>query len=329
MPNLLTLPRELRDEVYGWLLHGQLAMKTSRRPRIRVAKKERPSDNPPPALGGDDRYAVCFGPEPSSPHETCSPRDGVCRPDVESTSEVEYYEGEESIRYPSSQPLPPTDPLLNVNRQLRTEMQETIEKNPVRYKIRLSFRNDKQRLYPTWISMPALTDRVDTLDVEIRIRQKRTASLFSTTSSTVSHDSDHTIEGDEYFGGLVLLQRFLERGVSFLSKKKGLKTARPVTIGCMTLHVVPKDLQDPRPPEQVFNDTSEWVNDVLVDKDGDPYKDADWERVDAFIRLFAQRFGTFAVQVEGMRREWIMRDVILERDERSRSRQRRQEAGES
>ena len=134
--------------------------------------------------------------------------------------------------------------------------------------------------------MPAVKDHIDDLDVEIRIRQKKTASLFSTTSSIASNaDEHHGHEGDLWFGGLILLQRFLERGPNFLSKKKDSKTAKPITIGCMTIQVVPKDLSYPRDPKEVFDNTTEWVNELLVDKDEDPWDEKEWDRVDEFLHF--------------------------------------------
>jgi hypothetical protein len=237
-----------------------------------------------------------------------------------------YYTGEEAIRYPNARPVPPTDPLLQVNHQIRAEMQETIQKKPVQWRIRLSFRDDKELLYPTWMSMPAFTDRIDTLDVEIRVRKKKTASLFSTTSSIASSTSNKYVtgrnDGDVFFGGFALLQRLLERGPSFVNKKKDANPPNaPMTIGCVTLHLLPKDLEYHREPKELMDECIEWVDQLLTDKDENSWPDRDrrdeWQRIDTFLHFFAERIERFAFEIEGMRKEWLMKDAMVERDERT------------
>lgn len=320
MPNLLSLPRELRDDIYGWLLRGQLAMKSSHRPRIRVSKKTELAQN---AVTGE--LPTCGNvlldsanpPGVSMVMQNSGLPNEYNTPDLLSASGEEYFDGEESVRYPSAKPLPPVESLLCTNHQLRAEMQQTVRKNPVHYKMRLAFREDKELLYPTWISMPAFTDRIDTLDVEIRIRRKRTASIFSTTSSIASTANDSLCEGDVWFGGLVLLQRFLERGPSFLSRKKDIKAYTPITIACMTLQIVPKDLEYPQPSKQVFDDAVGWVNDVLLGRDPGSLAEGERKRMDSFLCFFAERIDRFAVEVEQMREEWVMKDATAGREEMS------------
>lgn len=298
MPNLLSLPRELRDDIYDWLHRSSLRMKDSRHHRIRISNRGHPTRLPYGKLGSDKTV-------------------------LDST----YYTGEEAIRYPSAQPIPPVDPLLRTSRQLRAETQESIQRNPVHYKIRLAYRDDRSLLYPTWISMPAFTNRIDVLDVEIRIRQKKTASLFSTNSSAssiVDQSGTSTSGGDVLFGGLVLLQRLLERGPSFLGKPKDVNGHSSLTIGIVTVHIVPKDLLYTMPPKDVFADTEEWVDALLLDKDETLSDDDEWTRLDSMMRLFASRVDLFAIQIEDMRREWLMKKVMLERDEKIQ--QRREEA---
>ena len=195
------------------------------------------------------------------------------------------------------------------------------------YKIRLAFREDKELLYPTWISVPAFADRIDVLDVEIRIRRKKTASLFSTTSSIVSQSDEGRRDGDLYFASLVLLQRFLERGPSFLSKRIAPQTHTSLTIGTIVLHVVPKDLFYPQPAKDVFSDTIEWVNEFLVDEEEghvNAHNLERWKRTQDFLRIFTERIDRLAVQVEDLRQEWDLKRVMAEREERFR--RRREEA---
>lgn len=245
-----------------------------------------------------------------------------------------YYHGEEIILYPTAETVPPTDPLLRVNHQIRAEMQETIKRKPIHWRIRLSFRDDKELLYPTWISMPASTNRIGTLDVEIRIRKKKTASLFSTTSSIASANGDNSYErykgekdeGDLFFGTFALLQRLLERGPAFMNKKRAANASTaPITIGCLTLHLFPKDLELYREPKEIFEEYVGWADQVLTDKDdsyfSNPDRLEDWQRNDKFVNFFAERIDLFAFEIEGMRQEWILKDMMVERDERTTQRE--------
>ena len=88
----------------------------------------------------------------------------------------------------------------------------------------------------------------------------------------------------------------------------------------MTLHIVPKDVEwrDSRTPKEVFDHTTEWVNDLLVDKDDGSWEEKEWARVDEFLRFFAERIDRCAIQVDDMRKEWVMNNAIAERDERCR-----------
>ena len=320
MPDFLALPRELRDDIYELVFRSSLAIKNANFPRIRISKKKFPSgeettETQDMASYEDDRTGLTGLPGTSN---------------ISGLSNPIYYPGEEAIRYPVAEAVPPTDPLLLVNQQIRAEMQETIQKKPVNWRIRLAFRDDKELLYPTWISMPAFTDRIDILDVEIRVRKKKTASLFSTTSSIASASSNNdrhvnlkgVNEGDVFFGGFALLQRLLERGPSFVSRKKPTTSStNPMTIGCVTIHLLPKDLEYHRQPHEMLAECVDWVEQLLTDKDDSDYTSKDqneeWQRIDKFLHFFAERIERFAFEIEGKRREWVMKDAMMERDERT------------
>lgn len=217
MPNLLSLPRELRDEIYELVFRSSLTLKKAHFPRIRISKKQALEDEPEGKSTATSQGASLGG-------ATCVPEDT----NDAQIGDAVYYSGEEAIRYPNARPVPPADPLLKVNHQIRAEMQENIQTKPIHWRIRLSYRDDKELLYPTWVSMPAFTDRIETLDVEIRVRKKKTASLFSTTSSIASSTSSvyarDRYDGDVFFGGFALLQRLLERGPSFVNKKEAVNS---------------------------------------------------------------------------------------------------------
>ena len=324
MPNLLSLPRELRDDIYERVLRSSLTLRQVHFPRIRITKR-------PNASQQNDELA-------QEHYSGVRPIGGLYMLGTSNNTHLEdpvYYMGEEAIRYPTATPIPPADPLLHVNHQIRAEMNETINKKPVAWRIRLSFRDDKELLYPTWISMPAFTDRIDTLDVEIRIRKKKTASLFSTTSSIASDTSTTSYnrnknEGDVFFGGFALLQRLLERGPSFVSKKREISTnSNPLSIGCITIHLVSKDLEYRREPKELLDECVGWVDALLTDKDDDsPVRSLDrqeeWKRIDDFLHFFAERIERLAFEIEGGRREWLLKDAIEERDMRAKQREQRE-----
>jgi len=106
--------------------------------------------------------------------------------------------------------------LLHTSRQIRAELLETLSLTRLHYKVDLGFRADTDTLYPTWISVPALSHRVDVLDVNLRIRRGKTSSLCSVQGG----DDELEREGDVFCGGLILLGRFLDRGVYFLSRRR-------------------------------------------------------------------------------------------------------------
>jgi hypothetical protein len=174
MPNILTIPREIRDEIYKWGLLDTLA-----------------SCESSPLQRGRKRVA----------YDAANP---------------ETHYGEEGIRYPDHTPLPPTHSLLRTSRQLRAELLDCVRRmGPLTYRIDLTNREDKNTLYPTWISVPILTKRVDFIEVQLRTRRRKTSSI-----SGIVSDNDMEPYGDPFVRGLALLERFLERGVYFLSKKK-------------------------------------------------------------------------------------------------------------
>ena len=85
MTNLLALPRELRDEVYGWVLREALAVKQSRLPRRRIME--------PTESRSDDNLTS-----------------QVVR--RRSNTKDDYYFDDEAVRYSVSKAIPPTQGLL-------------------------------------------------------------------------------------------------------------------------------------------------------------------------------------------------------------------------
>lgn len=179
---------------------------------------------------------------------------------------------------------------------------------PLRYKIDLTNRSDKYTLYPTWISIPLLAKKVDVLDVELRVRSRKTSSVCSSTAG----DDEREYEGDVFYGGLVLLQRFLERGVYFLSKKK----AEKVSVGLLAINVaMPDHVSDEEALEsmkEVWDNLDEWMRGD-VDFGASPEAR---EREDTQFRFLAGKIERLSMSVNGnLRREWDLKEMIRKRDE--------------
>jgi hypothetical protein len=273
MPNILTIPREIRDEIYKWGLLDTLASAESRalqRERKRVA------------------YTA---------------------------SDPETLYGEDSVRYPQHTSLPPTYALLHTSRQIRAELLERVKRmGPLRYRIDLTNRDDKDVLYPTWISVPVLPGlgergRVDVLECVLRVRRRKTSSVC-----TVDGDEDGGFEGDVFFGGLGLLQRFVERGVYFLSKKK----AEKISVGLLAIDV--DKSSEYLTPERSINEVDEFADRLDkwmrgLDEFGTGEQE-EWDREDRQFRFLASKIDRLSLSLKGnLRREWDLKDMITKRDE--------------
>src|SRR2546430_2613598 len=172
MPNLLSLPRELRDDIYKLVLSSPLQTGISRpslRSRKRVLKQTSKDNATDSASDGHISEATTSD---SLPNEASGSI-------ANTTPGAGYYDGEESVRYPLTTPLQPMHSLLHPSRQIRAELLETLSLTRLHYKIDLGVRGDTDTLYPTWIFVPALSHRVDVLDVTLRIRRGKTSSLCS------------------------------------------------------------------------------------------------------------------------------------------------------
>lgn len=237
MPNLLSLPRELRDDIYRKILdlptnpepepslaQGITSLRLSDAPAASgkyVSKRTRVVRPTPPSAGTETEDAAAASSNDALPPAppTFDARGMEVLPD--------YYDGEESVRYP---PAPTTNVtgLLSTSSQLRSEVLAAVRRAKMRYRIVLSYRDDKERVYPTWVHLPAFSDTVDTLDVDMRVRPKRSATLCSANLDDGGDDDDwDDRQGDLVKGTLGLLQRFLERGAHFLDGKR----RRPMRVG--------------------------------------------------------------------------------------------------
>ena len=275
MPNILSLPRELRDEIYKWGLLDTLASAKDRRLQ-------------------HDRKRVSRSPKSFSRDLAADPKIG-------------YHEGEDAVRYPEHTSLPPTHSLLHTSRQLRAELLDSIKRlGPVKYKIDLTDRNDKNALYPTWISVPVFARHIDILEVQLRVRPGQTSSICSTPD-----DEGRECDGDTFSGGIALLERFLERGIYFLSKKK----AQRITVGLLDIQVdsLP-DVEEDRAIkviDTIADSAESWMLGTRQNGVGDDEK----EKEERHFRFLASRIERLRLSFQGiLRREWDLQTMIKRRD---------------
>jgi hypothetical protein len=268
MPSLLTIPREIRDEIYEWALHSPL---TSSADRSLQRERKRIAHN---------------------------------------ISDTDTYYGEEIVRYPLQTTLPPTHGLLRATRQLRTEFLESVRRlGPIRYKVDLSDRKDNGLVSPTWISVPIFTDKVDVLEAQWRIRSGKTRS-----TATFAGDDVPEFQGQGFSATLAMLQRFVERGVYLLSKKK----RRNIHIGLLAI-----DMDTPAEMSQTEAEefTEEFVKSLeywMIGNEG--FQSFAWdpdakEREDGQFRSLAQKIGKVGFSLNGVvKREWILSEMLVKRD---------------
>lgn len=183
---------------------------------------------------------------------------------------------------------------------------------PLRYRIDLTNRDDKDALYPTWISVPVLPGfqggRVDVLECVLRVRSRKTSSVW-----TVAGDENGDYEGDVFFGGLGLLQRFVERGVYFLSKKK----AEKISVGLLAIDV--DKISDYLTEEDYIKEVDDFADRLEewmrgINEFGNTGEE--WEREDTQFRILAGKIDRLSLSVKGnLRREWDLKEMVTKRDE--------------
>jgi hypothetical protein len=267
MPNLLSIPREIRDDIYGWAL-----LETLPSSRCRDLQRE--------------RKRVTYSP-----------------------SDPETFYGEEAVRYPVHTSLPPTHALLRTTRQLRHEFLDSIKRlGSLRYKVDLTDRKDKGVLAPTWISVPCFSDRIDVLEVHWRPRAWKTSSIV-----TYKGDDEDDFVGDSFSASLVLLQRFVERGIYLLSKKK----ARKIHIGLLEIHLNAGAEMSELELSPLVEEICQFLDDWMIgDRVGAFDQDAR-QREDAQFRLLASKVDRVQLHANGaLKREWEVREIVAKRAER-------------
>jgi hypothetical protein len=262
-PKILTIPRELRDEIYKWTFSDILPSSTS--------------------------------------HQKLADRERVAY----SAEDPETYYGEGANRYPKHTSLPSTHWLLHTSRQLRAEVLDSIRRmslGKVHYRIDLAQRNDKYKLYPTWITVPLFTDRVDVLEVTFRIRDEKTASIVS------AHGDEWDEDGDVLMAGLMLLRRFIERGVYLLSKKK----TQNVTVAELLIQASTPPTWATTYPERVVALLESWI----CGESGPNMEGRnDWHGTDELLRFLAEKVERVRICLNGKTTiHWVMKDLMKRRD---------------
>ena len=181
---------------------------------------------------------------------------------------------------------------------------------PLRYKIDLTKRNDKDRLYPTWISVPAFSRHVDILDVGLRFRGNKTSSVVS-----VPGDDHGARVGSCFDGGLALLERFLERGIYFLSKKK----RHNISIGVLAVNIdVPPEDESELRREKI--EIIELLDSWLLGEKVMRYSHEEKKEEARQFRFLAGKVERLRLSVMGTEeKEWVLADVIAARDEKQRA----------
>ena len=185
-------------------------------------------------------------------------------------------------------------------------------------------------LYPTWVSIPAFAKHIDVLEVQLRLGLGKTTSVTSVSDAESGYPES---DNDVFCGGLALLQRFLERGVYFLSKKKREK----ISVGKLAVHVhVPKELEKEMEDraKEIADVLDKWMRGGLEPYGGESEGEGERrEREDGQFRIFAGRVERVELSLVGkLERTWVLQEMLEVREklqmEKKEERQRR-EAGEA
>jgi hypothetical protein len=235
------------------------------------------------------------------------------------TASPEVIHGEKQICYPSKTSLPPSHGLLLATRQLRAELLQTVKRlGPIRYKVDISSREDNGLVVPTWIKIPILTDKIDVLQVQWRFRAKKS-------SSVATFDGDNVTSWGCGFGAsLAMLQRFVERGVYLLSKKK----RKNIHIGLLAINMdTPVDMPTEL-AETMANDIISNVDEWMAGENFFAWDDARDERENGQFDLLSNKIGKLRFSLDGVaKKKWVLADEAEKRRELRREKEKRRLEG--
>lgn len=177
----------------------------------------------------------------------------------------------------------------------------------MRYKVDISTREDNGLIAPTWIAVPLFTDRIDILEVQWRFRAKKTSSIATFVGDDV------TKWGSGFNSTLAMLQRFVERGVYLLSKKK----RRSIHIGLLDINM---DTSADMPREQIETMTDEIVRSVdewMIGEEYFGWDDDRKRREDGQFDLLSDKLDRLRFRVNRvLKNEWVVADEVEKRKQR-------------
>ena len=166
---------------------------------------------------------------------------------------------------------------------------------------------------PTWVSVPCLpcfTDRIDVLEVNWRLRLGKTSSIVTSVG-----ESDYYLS-NAINGSLALLQRFVERGVYLLSKKK----RRKVHIGLLEIHLNGGADIDEETLDEYAIDACSFLDDYLLGEVSSVYYDDEKRQTfDEQFEMLASKIDRIQIYANStLKLEWGLHDAVAKRQEHAR-----------
>lgn len=131
--------------------------------------------------------------------------------------------------------------LLLTNRQIHAEFAASIARlkrsGRLRYKLDCML-YEEEIIYPTWLSVPVLSERIDVLEVDFRLFGDPAGNAHGYMDYW---KADHGAASPVLWGLWTLLKRFLTRGPDFLSPEKD---ERKIEVDTLVLNVIDTSYPD-------------------------------------------------------------------------------------
>jgi hypothetical protein len=294
MPHLLSLPREIRDDIYKWLLKGEETQghENGGSHRARLRRVLKPADT------------IKSGARPDVPIPTVSKSEAVVNPGVG------YYDYEETIRYPAATPLPPSEALARAHPRLHDEVKDAVARTKIHYKLKLGWRSGLQRWVPTWLSVPAFTSRVDVLEVIDCEHKGKPSSLWSL------DDGYWKCDTDSVYAGLALLKRFLERGADLLSDTTdtGRCEDQRITVGLLVFQLRCIEDQEAKYIQSSFESFADDIGQLLLGMMWPVRRGDQLGQEDEILTFVSERVTRLELRAAGWVRSWDMKETMVERE---------------
>ncbi len=242
--------------------------------------------------------------------------------------------GDDINAYSTSCPRPALDGLMHTCRQIRSEIQATLSRLKICYKIQVRSWNKNGSFTPTWMYIPAVTDRVELVEVEFcnwwhedngdtvdERDAERDAEGGGPALDIKASPFMNDMDAAHFAAGVSMLHRFLERGVHFLSKKK----RKHLTIGTFLVNLhchefgEVKEAGDADDNEGIAAEFVSELNLWLRGRSEHPHLEpmANFKRQGAKeedVRFLFERIDKFVFSWQGARRkEWDLKAILPER----------------